>query len=78
MRCIHLQSLGLEDIVQFHVHEAVQTLQQTAGPFDLSFNDIDKHAYPDSLPVIRQITTDTGWIASLVPLRDGLIVAYKR
>lgn len=26
----------------------------------------------------RQITTDAGWIASLFPLRDGLIVAMKR
>jgi caffeoyl-CoA O-methyltransferase len=112
----HLQALGLRDIVQFHVNEAVQTLQETAGPFDLIFNDIDKHGYPASLPVIAQklrpggvlvidnmlwsgqifdtndqspdtqgireftqrITTDPTWIASLVPLRDGLIVAYKR
>jgi len=26
----------------------------------------------------RRITTDQGWIASLVPIRDGLIVAYKK
>ena len=26
----------------------------------------------------RRITTDSGWIASLVPIRDGLIVAMKR
>jgi predicted O-methyltransferase YrrM len=26
----------------------------------------------------RLITTDPGWIASLVPIRDGLIVAYKK
>jgi predicted O-methyltransferase YrrM len=26
----------------------------------------------------RQITKDPGWIVSLVPIRDGLIVAYKR
>ncbi|MBI5301447.1 MAG: O-methyltransferase [Chloroflexi bacterium] len=26
----------------------------------------------------RQITTDPGWIASLVPIRDGMIVAYKK
>jgi predicted O-methyltransferase YrrM len=112
----HLQTLGLGDVVQFHINEAVQTLQETAGPFDLIFNDIDKHGYPASLPIIAQklrpggilvidnmlwsgqifdtndqspdtqgvreftqrITTDPAWIASLVPLRDGLIVAYKR
>jgi predicted O-methyltransferase YrrM len=26
----------------------------------------------------RRITTDPGWVATLVPLRDGLIVAYKK
>jgi predicted O-methyltransferase YrrM len=26
----------------------------------------------------RLITSDPGWIASLVPIRDGLIVAYKK
>ncbi len=27
--------------------------------------------------VTRRLTTDPGWIASLVPIRDGLIVAYR-
>jgi predicted O-methyltransferase YrrM len=26
----------------------------------------------------RLITTDPNWIASIVPMRDGLLVAYKR
>ena len=111
----HLSALGFTDIVQYHVSEAVQTLRDAAGPFDLIFNDIDKHGYPDSLPVIeaklrpggvliidnmlwhgkifdasdrspdtegvrtftQRITTSPAWIASLVPIRDGLIVAYK-
>ncbi len=112
----HLGALGYGDIVTYHVAEAVQALRETAGPFDLIFNDIDKHGYPDSLRVIaeklrpggvliidnmiwhgqifdmedhspdtegvreftRRITTDPGWIASLVPVRDGVIVAYKK
>ena len=83
---------------------------------DLIFNDIDKEAYPTSLPIIKEklrsgglliidnmiwhgqildandhdksteairrfthdITTDSDWIVSLAPLRDGLIVAYKK
>jgi predicted O-methyltransferase YrrM len=82
----------------------------------LIFNDIDKHGYPASLPIIkeklrpggvliidnmifhgaifddnnqspskkgvveftRMITTDPDWIVSLLPIRDGLIVAYKK
>lgn len=112
----HLSALGSADVVKFHVAEAVETLRQTEGPFDIIFNDIDKEGYPDSLPVIksklrpgglliidnmlwhgqtldpddheesteairrftRDITTDPDWIVSLVPMRDGMIVAYKK
>jgi caffeoyl-CoA O-methyltransferase len=112
----HLGALGFGDLVQYHVGEAVQALRAATGPFDLIFNDIDKHGYPDSLPVIaeklrpggaliidnmlwhgaifdssdnspatqgvreftRLITGDPGWIASLVPLRDGMFLAYKK
>jgi predicted O-methyltransferase YrrM len=112
----HLLKLGSADIVTFHNAEAVDTLRQTPGTFDIIFNDIDKEGYPDSLPVIKEklrsggiliidnmlwsggifdknnqnasteairrfthtITTDPNWIVSLAPMRDGMIVAYKR
>jgi len=111
----HLRVMGYEDVVEYHVSEAVQTLRETDGPFDIIFNDIDKQAYPESLPVIesklrpggvliidnmlwsgriwdssdqspatsgireftRQITTSANWIASLLPIRDGMVVAVK-
>ncbi len=111
----HLQKLGYSDIVRFHMGEAVQTLQQTDGSFDLIFNDIDKEYYPASLPIIeeklrpggvliidnmvwngrvwddavqdeatqgirettRLLTESPNWICSLLPIRDGLLVAYK-
>jgi caffeoyl-CoA O-methyltransferase len=111
-----LVKLGSADLVQFHMAEAVESLRNTDGPFDIIFNDIDKHAYPDSLPVIKEklrsgglliidnmlwsgrifdksdvsaatngvreftkkITTDTDWIVSLSPMRDGMIIAYKK
>ncbi|HLK58642.1 MAG TPA: O-methyltransferase, partial [Chthonomonadaceae bacterium] len=106
--------LGYSDIVQFHVGEAVETLRNTAGPFDLMFNDIDKHGYPASIPVIkeklkpggamlidnmlwhgaifdeadqspntlgvldvtRMLTQDPDFISTLIPIRDGMILAY--
>ena len=112
----HLSTLGSADVVQFHLAEAVATLRQTEGPFDIIFNDIDKEGYPDSLPITkeklrhgglliidnmlwhgqildpndreksteairrftRDITTDLDWIVSLLPARDGMIVAYKK
>jgi predicted O-methyltransferase YrrM len=110
----HLSALGLDDVVRYHVAEAVATLQQTAGPFDLIFNDITKKDYPASLPFIdaklrrggvlivdnmlwsrrvlgdadqtpdtqgvRELTrllTAPPWITSIVPIRDGLLIAQK-
>lgn len=112
----HLSALGYADLIQYHVAEAVETLRQSEGPFDMVFNDIDKQGYPDSLPVIkeklrhggilitdnilwhgqmldpndheksteairrftRDITNDLDWIVSLMPARDGMIVAYRK
>ena len=111
----HLAALGYDDLVQYHVGEAVETLRNTEGPFDLVFNDIDKRGYPGSLDVIapklrqggalivdnllwhgrifdeadrspdtegvreltRRVMESRDWIASIVPIRDGVLVAYK-
>jgi predicted O-methyltransferase YrrM len=112
----HLRALGLDQLVRFHVGEAVDTLRGMTGAFDLIFNDIDKSGYPGSLPVIsshlraggvlivdnllwhgavldssdrspetegvRELTRLMGksdeWIWSIVPIRDGVLVGYKR
>ncbi len=111
----HLAALGLDDVVEFHVGEAIETLRNSDGPFDLIFNDIEKKDYPAALPVIeeklrpggvlivdnmiwhgrvydekehspdtegvraftRALTRNPRWIPSLVPLRDGMIVALR-
>jgi predicted O-methyltransferase YrrM len=49
----HLSALGYEGLVTYRVGEAVQTLRETEGPFDVIFNDIDKEGYPASLEVIE-------------------------
>jgi len=112
----HLKKLGLDPLIEFHVAEAVQTLRNTPGQFDLIFCDIDKDGYPAALEVIdqklapggvlvidnmiwsgkifdphddsastrgvreftRQICNNPGWIVSLSPMRDGVIVAIKK
>jgi caffeoyl-CoA O-methyltransferase len=112
----HLSRLGFDGLIEYHLAEAVETLQNMPGPFDLIFNDIDKQAYPASLPYIKQklkpggvlivdnilwngrvfdesddststggvreltkvITSDPDWIVSLLPVRDGIILAYKK
>jgi len=108
-------STGSRVAVHYRVSEAIQALKEADGPFDLIFNDIDKHAYPESLPVIREklrpggvlivdnllwhgrifdasdrtadttaiheftrlMTTDPTWITTIVPIRDGVLVAYR-
>ena len=112
----HMEALGVGDLVRYHVAEAIDELTKTAGPLDLVFLDIDKHAYPEALPYIveklrrggvlivdnmlwharifdptdasastegvriltRMLAEDPTWIATLAPLRDGLIVAYRQ
>jgi caffeoyl-CoA O-methyltransferase len=112
----HLTALGYNGMVHYHVGEAVQTLRETPGPFDLIFNDINKEGYAASLPVIfeklrpggvlivdnmlwhgnifnnkdktpatesvRKLTEmlarSPEWIISLVPVRDGVVVALKK
>ncbi|MGE5249103.1 MAG: O-methyltransferase [Bacteroidota bacterium] len=112
----HLSRLGLDGLVEFHVAEAVETLQGMQEPLDLIFNDIEKQAYPASLPVIKQklrpggvlitdnilwsgrvfdkqdnspstegvreftrlITQDPDWITSVLPVRDGVMVALRK
>jgi predicted O-methyltransferase YrrM len=112
----HLGRMGYDNIVKYHVAEAIITLEETPGTFDLIFNDIDKDAYPQSLPLIKAklrpggvliidnmlwharifdagdkspategvrkftqaIATDPSWIVNLIPVRDGVIVAYKK
>ena len=112
----HLSRLGFDGLIKYHVAEAVETLRNIPGQFDLIFNDIDKEAYPASLAPIKQkiksggvlivdnilwsgrvfdetdksastnsireftrlITNGPDWIVSLVPVRDGIILAYKK
>ncbi len=50
----NIEEAGYSDLVQFHLGEAVQTLRETEGPFDILFNDIDKEGYPASLPVMKE------------------------
>jgi len=50
----NIEEAGYSDLVQFHLGEAVQTLRETEGPFDILFNDIDKDGYPASLPVMKE------------------------
>jgi len=111
-----LAALGFANVIQYHVGEAIAALEAQDGPFDLIFNDIDKHAYPASLPVIeaklrpggvlivdnmlwsgrifddtdssadtngvreltRRLTTSPRWTTSVIPIRDGVVMALRQ
>jgi predicted O-methyltransferase YrrM len=112
---VHLEKLGYTSFIDYHVAEAIDTLDHTPGPFDLIFNDIEKQCYPESLQMIRQklrpggvlivdnllwgghvfdergsdpstegvreftrlLTTDPNWISSIIPIRDGMMLAFR-
>lgn len=112
----YLRRMGLLPWVRFHVAEAVAHLGSSHEDFDVVFNDIEKSAYPEALPVIkahlrpggllladnvlwygrvldrrardketeairtftRAVLDDPEFAATVVPLRDGVLVAYRR
>ncbi len=43
-----LRRAGLWDRISFHVSDAVTALKKTPGDYDIVYNDIDKHGYPDA------------------------------
>lgn len=111
----HLAALNLDDVVRYTVGEAVDALRAQNAEFDVIFNDIDKHQYPASLPVIasklrrggllitdnllwsgrifsradrskdtqgvrkltKLVADSPDWTASIVPIRDGVLVARR-
>ncbi|MDX1616443.1 MAG: O-methyltransferase [Candidatus Promineifilaceae bacterium] len=112
----HLDKLGLGALVTYTVAEAVQTLRESEGPFDLIFIDINKDSYPEAVDVAEEklspggvviidnvlwggrifdetdrseateairavtmrLTRGPKWISTLAPIRDGLLVGYRR
>jgi caffeoyl-CoA O-methyltransferase len=112
----HLSKLGYDSIVEYHNADAVKTLQETEGPFDLIFCDIDKNEYGEALHIMlkklrtggilivdnmfwsglvldtkdespttksirgftKKIMCNEGLIASLLPVRDGMLLVFKK
>jgi caffeoyl-CoA O-methyltransferase len=65
----YFRRAGVAKRIQVQVGDAVELLKKTRGKFDLIFNDVDKHQYPDALraalPKLRKeglfITDNTLW-----------------
>lgn len=50
----YLSRAGLWDRVRYHVGDAVEMLAATPGTFDIVYNDIDKHGYPEAWRAARE------------------------
>ncbi|MFN2615308.1 MAG: O-methyltransferase [Actinomycetota bacterium] len=114
-----LTRAGYWDRITFHVSDAVTALNETDGEFDIVYNDIDKHGYPDAWRAARGrvrvggyyicdnvlwsgrvaeespkddaragwteaikehntlISNDESFVSSILPIRDGVIVALR-
>jgi caffeoyl-CoA O-methyltransferase len=65
----YFRRAGVAKRIDVHVGDALDLLKKTPGKFDLIFNDINKHQYPDALrvalPKLRRgglfITDNTLW-----------------
>lgn len=116
----YLTRAGVWGRIAFHTGQAQKIFQQTAGDFDIIYNDVDKDQYPGVFELVwrrvrpgglyiadnalwsgrvveKRVTDDVepGWTeaikahsemifrhpeftATIVPLRDGVIVARRR
>jgi predicted O-methyltransferase YrrM len=110
----YLSRAGVWDRVRWHVGDAVENLSSVDGEFDVVYDDIDKHGYPDAWRAARErvrigglylcdnvlwsgrilgddldrnsaaivehnrlIADDDRFVSSIVPTRDGVMVALR-
>ena len=110
----YLSRAGLWDRVTYHVGDAVEQMVGVDGTFDIVYDDIDKHGYPDAWRAARDrirvgglyicdnvlwsgrilepdpdrdtsailehnqlIAEDERFLSTIVPTRDGVIVAVR-
>ena len=110
----YLSRAGLWDRVTYHVGDAVEQMAGVDGTFDIVYDDIDKHGYPDAWRAARErirvgglyicdnvlwsgrilepdpdrntsailehnqlIADDERFLSTIVPTRDGVIVAVR-
>lgn len=64
---------GLSHKIEFHVGVAQEIIKQFDGPFDIIFNDIDKHEYPETLDLIIPKLRQRGLFITDNVLWDGKV-----
>jgi predicted O-methyltransferase YrrM len=66
---------GLTNRVVFNVGDALKIAAALAGPFDVVFCDIDKHQYPQALPMARSKLRVGGYFICDNMLRRGSVLS---
>ena len=56
----YFRTAGQERKIEFHVGDALSLARTQEGPFDIIFNDIDKHEYPASVDVAMPLLRPGG------------------
>ncbi len=55
---------GIASRVQLHPGDALETVEDLQGPFDIVFNDVDKHQYPEAFKKAGRILGPGGLFIS--------------
>jgi predicted O-methyltransferase YrrM len=66
---------GIADRASFGVGNALLLVNGIEGPFDIVFCDIDKHQYPEALPIARQKLRVGGFFICDNMLRGGKVLS---
>ncbi len=72
-----LSKAGLADRVEFLLGEALEAARTLAGGFDIVFNDIDKRAYPESVPVAVSLLRPGGLFITDNALWSGTVAESR-
>lgn len=76
----YFERAGVRDRIEVKIGDSLELIQKTEGEFDLIFNDVNKHQYPDVLPLALPrlrpgglfITDNVFWSGRVGrPLRPG-------
>ncbi len=68
----YFKRAGLQSQFDFHVGDALKTAGRLAGPFDIVFNDIDKHEYPRTIDLAASLLKKGGFF-----ITDNIIWSGK-
>ncbi len=74
----YLERAGLARRVRIGVGDSLHLLRATSGKFDLIFNDVDKHQYPEVFPLALSRLRRGGLLVADNTIWSGRVVRQRR